>query len=644
MPSPTSSLTALPAPRIAAAPLRASPLARRIALRLVPALLIGLGLLLGLSVWIGRQAMQQEHERASLRMASLFEASLLNAMLKRDLEGLTRLVQHLGTLPGMAEALLTTPQGEVRFASEGVKRRDDRSAELQGLCLTAGCGAIAAPTLQWAGRGSEQRLRVVYPVRNQPACQGCHGAQAAYPVNGVLLLEFAPSEGERAALSLGSRGLLPGAVLVLLALGAWVAWVLRRDLLRPLARLHGAVQRFGAGEFGARSGMQGSDELARLGQGFDRMAAQIETQLRDLAGHGAFLQSLLDGAPDAMLLIGDDHRIVLANAAYARLVGRPLADIVGQSCHRVSRGRAEPCASTLVDCPLVALRRGGHAERTVMDFCRADGQRVDVEIDAAPVRSADGRWQAIEVIRPLQERVRFSQEQRLSAIGLLANGVAHEIHNPLASIRLALQSCLRGLTDGSLQRAELEHYLHLVDQQIDRCVHITQRLMRLSQPSAERALPVSVDAAVDDVFTLLSEEARRGGVRLDLALQRSGLRVLGDEGELRQVLVNVLQNAIHAMPEGGVATVRAEARDGVVTMRVQDRGIGIAADKLPLIFLPFYSRRAGGERGTGLGLAICKSLVEQRGGWIRAHSEPGRGSTIEWALPDADVPARMEAA
>lgn len=628
----------------AASPLAGSPLTRRIALKLVPPLLAGLLVLLGLSAWIGRQALQQEHERASLRMASLFEASLMNAMLQRDLTGLARLVAHLGTLPGVAEATLTTPQGEVRFASEGAHRRDDRSGELAGLCLTAGCGAVSAPTLHWAGRGADERLRVVYPVLNQPSCKGCHGAAADYPVNGVLLLEFAPTRGEQTALALGSRGLLPGAIVVLLALGGWVAIVLRRDLLHPLQQVHDTVQRFGSGELGARSGMGGDDELARLGQGFDRMAAQIESQVRDLAGHGAFLQSLLDGAPDAMLLIGDDNRIVLANAAYARLVDRPLGDIVGQPCHRISRGLAEPCAATLVDCPLVRCRAGEAAERTVMNFCRADGQRVDVEIDAAPVLGADGRRQVIEVIRPLQERVRFSQEQRLSAIGLLANGVAHEIHNPLASIRLALQSCLRGLADGSLQRAELEHYLRLVDQQIDRCVHINQRLMRLSQPSAERALPVSVDAAVDDVLTLLGEEARGAGVRLQLELAQPGLRVLGDDGELRQVLVNVLQNALHAMPGGGLVRLRGWSRDGFVHLQVDDNGVGIPAERLPLIFLPFYSRRAGGERGTGLGLAICKSLVEQRGGWIRARSEAGGGTQVEWALPEAGATRAGDAA
>ena len=615
-----------------------SPLSRRIALRLVPAFLAGAGLLLGWTVWIGQRALQQEHERASLRMASLFETSLRNAMLQRDLDGLGRLIEHLGTLPGVTTAELLTPRGEVRFASRSERRGQQAAEALQGLCLTAGCGPTSPPRLAWTGTDGGERLRVVYPVHNQAACAGCHGSAAQQPVNGVLVLQFAPTDAEQAARQLATRSLLPAAVLVLLALGGCVALVLRADVLRPLERLSGVVDRLGDGDLQARSGSTGHDELARLAQGFDRMADQIQTQVHALSGHGAFLQSLLDGAPDAMLLIGEDYRITLANAAYARLLGRTAADIVGQPCYQISRGRSEPCPSTLVSCPLQACRQtDAAAARTVMDFRRADGQTVDVELDAAPVHASDGRWQIIEVIRPLQDRVRFSQEQRLSAIGLLANGVAHEIHNPLASIRLALQSCLRGLADNTLERPELEHYLRLVDEQIDRCAHITQRLLRLSQPSGEQAMPVDVATAVQDVVTLLGEEARRAGATIDVQLAEPPLRVSGDESELRQILVNVLQNALHAMPQGGRITITAEARAGLVHLAVADTGVGIPADRLPLVFLPFYSRRADGARGTGLGLAICKSLVEQRGGSIQATSEPGRGTRIGWTLPDADA-------
>jgi signal transduction histidine kinase len=97
------------------------------------------------------------------------------------------------------------------------------------------------------------------------------------------------------------------------------------------------------------------------------------------------------------------------------------------------------------------------------------------------------------------------------------------------------------------------------------------------------------------------------------------------------------------MPEGGSVDLRAWRADGQVHMAVQDSGVGIDPERMALIFLPFYSRRADGQRGTGLGLAICKSLIEQRGGRIHATSERGRGTCIEWTLPDADAPGAANA-
>lgn len=611
-------------------------LARRLAVSLSIAFVSVAAALLALWAWIGHGALEHEHEAASLRLAALFEASLRNAMLARDLEGLERLIDRLGATPGLEDVALLTPAGQVRFAAREARLGAEEGPSLAGMCLSADCGTVSAPRLRWAGSDGAA-LRVYYPVRNEARCSGCHGLPAARPVNGVLVLDFTPMAGERIVRERAGTQLLPAVLAALLALGVATAWVLRRQVLRPVAVLAAQVARFGRGELEVRSKADGDDELAALARGFDRMADQVCDQIAVSTAQSRFLQALLDATPGPMLLIAADHRIVMANAAYGRLIGRPLAEVVGQPCHRISRGLAEPCPATLVQCPLVECARQAEPLRTVMAFRRADGVEVDVEIDAAPLVTAGGERQVVEAIRRVDEQVRFSQEQRLSAIGLLANGVAHEIHNPLAAIRLALQSSQRGLADGSIGRDELADYLRLVDEQIDRCVGITQRLLRLSLPSAEQAQPVAVADAVSDVLGLLGEEARRAGVRSTVAIEPPAARVLGDESELRQVLVNLVQNAIHAMPGGGTLEIRGRREGLRYRIAVADSGCGIAADVLPLIFLPFYSRRADGQRGSGLGLAICKSLVEARGGKLTVSSRPGKGAVFEIDLPDADA-------
>ena len=337
-----------------------------------------------------------------------------------------------------------------------------------------------------------------------------------------------------------------------------------------------------------------------------------------------------------MLVIDDDFRIVLTNNAYARLIGR--SDAAGRHCYEVSRGKPEPCAPTLVSCPVVELRNRTAAMRCVMQFVRGSGATTDVEIDAAPLVSPDGKRLVVEVIRSLEDKVRFSQEQRLSAVGLLANGVAHEIHNPLASIRIALQASLRGLRSGNMPREELTDYLELVDREIDRCVAITQRLLRISQPPRDSVDVVAVRPAVEETLALLAQEARARQIEVEVALDPPDARVLADDGELRMVVLNVVQNAFHAMPDGGRLAVRGYAQEANFVLAFEDNGVGIDAADLPMIFLPFFSRRADSRRGTGLGLAISRGIVERFGGRIEVNSEPGAGSVFRVILPRDDEP------
>jgi signal transduction histidine kinase len=348
---------------------------------------------------------------------------------------------------------------------------------------------------------------------------------------------------------------------------------------------------------------------------------------------------LIDGMPDPVVVIGPDFRVRLANQAYAALLGIDLPAAVGQPCHQISCALAEPCPSTLVTCPVAEIRRRAGPVRSMLSLKRRDGGTVDVDIDAAPLAQDGGDTLVIEVIRPLERSLRLSQQQRLSTIGLLANGVAHEIHNPLASIRLALQASLRGLRSGQMEREELIGYLELVDHEIDRCVLTTQRMMQMSQTPTETPHPVSPAAAIDDVLALLREESRARAVTVSVTGAPPALRVLGDEAELRQVLVNLIHNALHAMDEGGRIDIEgAPTADGQwFTLSVRDTGRGIAAQDQPLIFLPFFSRRADGQRGTGLGLAISKAIMERLGGRIEVFSAPGRGSCFTLTLRLAPV-------
>ncbi len=597
----------------------------RLVAGVIVAMVISGGLLVTMALWLGQQSVKAEQEQAAARLVQVFEASLHTSMLQRDLPSLQRTLEVLGQAPGITQARLLNVQGDVRFAS----RANAMGDRIPLTCQKSDC---ADATLQnhWVDTPQGIALQVHYPILNRSQCIQCHGEAKSHPVNGILMIDFevVPTRlgGSRQAL------LLVLGLGALMLFGAIMAWTMRRVVTQPLQHMAIVSQQLAAGDFDVRVLTSSSDEIGRVGQQFNVMADQISQTVARLLRQQQFLQDLVNAVPDPLLVIGPDWQIRLANTAYARLIGHDPQTPVRGCCYEVGRGANEPCPSTLLTCPVLQAREN-QTLRSVMELRHRDGSDLPVEIDAAQL-SFNGEMLTVEILRPLNEVIRYSQEHRLSTIGLLANGVAHEIHNPLASIRLALQASLRGLAKGDIDRDELIHYLQLVDSQIDRCVATTQRLMQMSHPPGDSLVPVQLAAAIDDTVALLGVEARMRQVDIHFEHPEQAIWILGDNAELRQVFVNLLHNAMHAMTQGGEVRIEVETSNAsMVVIRVSDTGVGIPPENLSRIFLPFFSRRADGQAGMGLGLAVCKSIVDRCGGTIAVASELGRNTVFTITLP-----------
>lgn len=578
-----------------------------------------------LFLWAYRTQLLEERARASLSVNLLLQASLENAMLKRDVPGLADIVQRLGEQPGIRRVMILNPSGEVRFASEAqaIGRRFPDMANLEKRQ-----GRASAFVLDDLG---EEILRSVNPVRNKTPCEGCHGAAGAHPVNGILVVDYDAHEIRRHAWAGAAAFSLAGFVVLALVLG--LLWrLLHRRVLLPVAQLGKASAAIEAGQLDGKVEIEGEDELAELATRFNRMAVRIAGQMAEIRAHEAYLQRVLDGLPDGVRVFDvEEKRIVLANSAYCAQLGVGHATTIGQTCHGSSHCRDAPCVATMVSCPLVECRADGDRLKATHRHVRGDGSVLAVEVHAARI-GIDGRAYIVESIRDLSESARISHEQRLSELGLLAAGVAHEIHNPLGSIRLVVQGLAREIKSGGGELEKVANYLELVDDEIDNCIAVTRRLLLLSrQPEGRRQL-VDVVAAIDDTVRLLDYDARARGIHQDF---RPGppIHVLADEGELRMVLLNLLQNAHHALTGGGTIVVRTEVAGVEVAIEVADNGCGIPEEYLGHIFDPFFSRRADGVAGTGLGLTIVKNIVERFGGRIEVASVPGAGSRFTVRLP-----------
>jgi signal transduction histidine kinase len=218
----------------------------------------------------------------------------------------------------------------------------------------------------------------------------------------------------------------------------------------------------------------------------------------------------------------------------------------------------------------------------------------------------------------------------MSEVAELATGVAHEVRNPLVAIRLTLEGIVRR---GDVADPELARYLSIMRDEIERCLGVTDRLLDLAHLPTMGPEAVPVASALGDVEALLSYEARVTGVSLIVTLPPSGACVWMTGAELRMVAINMMQNALHAMPSGGTLTVSADIEGERLALRFADTGVGIPAEALGRIFDPYFSARADGAQGTGMGLAICSDIVESYGGTIAVESVVGQGTTFTVSMP-----------
>ncbi len=218
--------------------------------------------------------------------------------------------------------------------------------------------------------------------------------------------------------------------------------------------------------------------------------------------------------------------------------------------------------------------------------------------------------------------------ERLATVGNMAAGVAHELRNPLNAVSMGMQR-LRAEFDP----APREEYLRMVDLvqgEVRRLNAIVEEFLSLARPMVLEHEPIIAATLLDEVLALVDGEARGAGIAIERATP-AGLPVLhADRDRLKQVLLNLVLNAIQAMPSGGTLELGVEAGAGTMTVTVADTGSGIAPELLPKVFEPYVTTKA---KGLGLGLAIARRIIEAHGGTIEAESEPGQRTRFRFTLP-----------
>jgi len=369
-----------------------------------------------------------------------------------------------------------------------------------------------------------------------------------------------------------------------------------------------------------------SELLQTAGQRLRSQSVDLE-QLRTLNQH--ILSSLQSGVISHTF----DGRVIYFNQAAERITGHRAMDILLHDVRAVfGRLPMQPDA-------------GEALSRWEETFERPDGQVRILGMSRSPLVAPDGTHhgavivlQDLTPLRQLEQKIRRSE--KFAAIGMMAAGIAHEIRNPLASISGSIQMLQRTLAMDPTNKRLMD----IVTREVDRLNALITDFLKFARPAPpepERIRVAKLLPEVVEVFRYMQTQSD-GGPRYDVDVQiGESIEVVVDPRQIKQVLWNLLNNAVEAMPHGGLVQISgtavgpAGAPDEVVELKISDPGIGIPADQIGRIFDPFFTTKS---RGSGLGLALVHRIIDEHGGQIDVTSEPDRGTTFTLRLPSVGRP------
>jgi two-component system, NtrC family, sensor kinase len=360
---------------------------------------------------------------------------------------------------------------------------------------------------------------------------------------------------------------------------------------------------------------------AQLYNSIEQKAAQIE-RLKD------FSENIVESMNVGVLAVDFGGAVESWNTHLERLIGVPREEAVGRKLEEVlpSDLMAE-----------IAARSSDERVSSLYKFPMRgrNGRNLVVNVSIAPLvgKSGDRIGRLIlfdDVTQRMRHEEQVFQNEKLTSLGLLAAGVAHEVNTPLAVISNYVQILAKQLPGGDPRHQLIEK----VVKQTFRASEIVNNLLNFSRTSATEFTEVNLNAVVEEVLTLVAHPFRTGHVQVTRNLQQELPPVLGSTNKLQQVFLNLFLNARDAMPSGGMVEVRTAAHNGSVEVEITDTGSGIPRENLHRIFDPFFTTKSSG-RGTGLGLSVSYGIVKEHAGKVDVRSTPGKGTSFRLEFPVA---------
>jgi two-component system sensor histidine kinase AtoS len=451
-----------------------------------------------------------------------------------------------------------------------------------------------------------------------------------------------------------TRWELVGLTVVTLLLGGLAAALVARRISRPVQQLAEGAAAISRGELNLKIEPTADDEIGRLAVAFNDMAAELRRQrgalenanaelcrrLEELADLKTYTDNVLASLTNGIVTVDLDGRVVTLNPAAELMTGFFTGEVSRRYCTEVFTLTPE-----LGEMLMETLASRTPAPGVAVTLRRRNGRTRPVEISAAPLKGGEGKdlgviavIRDLTVVRELEQRLRRSD--RLAALGSLAAGLAHEIKNPLTSLLTFGRHLTRRFDDEQF-RAKFQS---VVPRELERINGIVERLLELARPPRLQFVAVRLPPLLDRAVELYAHEMESRPVQVVREHARDLPALWADPDALYQAVVNLIRNALEAMPAGGRLVLRTGWSDAPhvtlpgrraaagrrVRVEIEDSGVGIPAGDADRVFNPFFTTKDG---GTGLGLALTHKIVEDHGGSIDFRAVQGGGTVFRIVLP-----------
>ncbi len=568
----------------------------------------------------------------------IIEDSLANYMLTKDVNILNKTLHNLKGVKSISRVWLISREGIVKGGT-------DREVVGRKLSIDElGCRMCHEKGKRGNLLEGGKIFRWVEPIANKPECHKCH--DLANKHNGVIIIDFSLYELEKYV----KKDILRG-ILVLtssITIISFLMFILSKTVvIKRLNSLIDGVSKFKEGDYNVRIHQEGKDEITELANAFNEMAEAINERdkekdilFKQVSHSQKTWEETFDSIGDLISIHDRDFNIIKCNRAFAEYFGLNPLEVINKKCYELFHGNDSP----EINCPhTITLKENIPATG---EFLNTKTSRI-FRISTFPFNIPGVEFQgsihiARDVTEEREKEMRLIMSERLASLGQMASGIAHEINNPLAAIAGCADGLLSKVKKEQYDPELFEDYLKIMEEEILRCKDITMSMLSFVRETTYEKRQIDINETLEKTLDIIGFQGRLKRVEVVKNYKDGMPPILGSEGELRQVFLAIITNAIDAMQDAGVLTIETGippippfekgGEGGFVFIKISDTGAGIPSEEIQKIFTPFFTTKHE-KGGTGLGLSIANKIIESYDGVIHVTSEKGKGATFKIILP-----------